>query len=1077
MKTPISGNNPQHQVAPVQSDERTRHALLHLLEDQQRATAALQQSEQQLRFVTDHAPVLIAQLDSEQRYTFANQPYAEAFGREVANLIGKHVREVIGEELYTTTSARIANALAGNVVEFEQPNLGILPVGRLAHVRYVPHRNAAGKVVGLLVAIVDITQRKHAESALRAREAQLSLIFDNIGDIVFLIDVGNDNTFHFAAVSLSFLATTGLREDQVVGQPAENVLPQESQALIFGKYHEAIQNRSTVYWEEVSEFPSGIRAGEITLTPIFDADGHCTQLVGTIHDVSQIRRAMQKIQDSESRLEEAQRLGHLGSWSWDLHTDTLIWSDELCRIYGVDPASHVASFADFLDRVHPQDRAAVESLVSAAVQDRQAFRHETRIVRPDGEVRTISDQSEVVVDEHDRVVCMFGACLDITARKLAERIEAERRQILEQVAQNQPLPTILSAIVDNIETQIAGTRGSILLLREERLWLGASPNLPTDFMQALEGAAIGPAAGTCGTAAFRGETVITEDIASDPTWDGYRELALPHGLRACWSMPIPASDAGVLGTFAIYRDHPSRPDARDMECMRTACQLAAVAIEHRQQTDMLSHQAQHDALTGLPNRMLFLDRLRQAMAYAQRKQQLVAVLYLDLDRFKIINDTLGHTSGDELLREVAARLGGCLRKSDTLARMGGDEFTVVLTELSDPQDATHVASKLMESLRDPVQVGGREFVISVSVGISIYPNDGEDVEVLMTNADVAMYRAKDMGRNNFQWFTDEMNSRAMERLDLEDQLRHALPLHQLSLHYQPQCTQAGEIRGFEALMRWQHPTLGMVPPDRFIPLAEENGLIVPMGAWAMRTACAQVAAWRNAGHPDLRIAVNVSAVQFRRADWVDSVRQVLHETQLPPEALDIEITESLLLQNVGATAESLEELRQLGVGVAIDDFGTGYSSLSYLHKLPVTILKIDKSFVNGIVEGTADFPADAPIIRTIIALAENLRMGVIAEGVETQAQLDQLVSMGCYLLQGYFLHRPLTVEQVDALLGIETGKRLAALAEVESKKLAPAHTPKPARASREANPKTSSAATTAAPEQAPGRRASDKDTL
>ena len=744
---------------------------------------------------------------------------------------------------------------------------------------------------------------------------------------------------------------------------------------------------------------------------------------GTLIDFTERKHVEQALQLSESRLEAAQRLAHLGSWTWDMAARTLQWSDELCRIYGVPPADHRPTYEDFLGRVHPEDRAAVEALVAQAMLGRGPFSHEARIVRPDGEVRTIFDQSEVLVDDQGRVTGIAGACLDITDRKREDMLEQERGLILEQVAQNRPLPEILARISSMLELQIPASRSSVLLLKDRRLWNGAAPHLPQAYCDLLEGLPIGPAVGSCGTAMFRRETVIVEDIATDPLWEGYRELALPHGLRACWSMPIPANRGDVLGSFAVYRDQPSRPGTRDLEFMGMATRLAAVAIEHRLLTDQLEHQAHHDALTGLPNRRLFQDRLNQALAQAERKRQQVAVLYMDLDRFKSINDMLGHASGDALLREAASRLQACLRKTDPLARPGGDEFTVLVNELSDPQDAMRVATQLIEAMRAPFQIESHELFVTLSLGISIYPDDGLDSDTLMANADAAMYRAKETGRDNFQWFAAEMNALAKQRMSMDGQLRQALRLGQLSLHYQPQCGAHGEIQGLEALMRWTHPTLGMVSPARFIPLAEGSGLIVPLGEWALRTACAQMVAWRKAGHPGLRIAVNVSAVQFKRAEWVDTVRRALHDTQLAPEALELEITESLLLHSLSETSTNLSELRDLGVGIAIDDFGTGYSSLSYLHKLPVTTLKIDQAFVHEI--GLQSLPGqeEAPIIRTIIALAHNLGMGVVAEGVETDAQRNLLLSLGCESLQGYLLHRPMPVEQVDLLLNTAGGEQ------------------------------------------------------
>ncbi|MEO6155961.1 MAG: EAL domain-containing protein, partial [Thermomonas sp.] len=760
--------------------------------------------------------------------------------------------------------------------------------------------------------------------------------------------------------------------------------------------------------------------GMETVNLIRDDQGQSEVIQGTLMDFTERKQAEQALLLSEARLEKAQRLGHLGSWTWDLTSRTLFWSDELCRICGVPPGYQCHSFADFLEHVHTDDRAEVKAILAKAMLDHQPFSHENRMVRPDGEVRTVLNQSEVVVDEHGQATALTGACLDVTERKQEERLEQDRSLILKHVAQNRPLTEILSRISSMLEIQIPGSFCSVLLLRDGRLWTGAAPHLPKAYSDQLEGLPIGPAVGSCGTACFSGLTVITEDIATDPLWDGYRQLALPHGLRACWSMPIPPSTSGdpVLGSFAVYRDHPSRPSTRELEFMGMAAQLAAVAIEHRLLNDQLSHQAQHDALTGLPNRLLFQDRLDQALAQAERKKLQVAVLYMDLDRFKGINDMLGHSAGDALLREAARRLQACIRKTDTLARLGGDEFIVVLSELNDPQDAMRVATKLIEAMRAPFHLDRHELFVTLSLGISIYPEDGLESDTLMDNADAAMYRAKETGRDNFQWFAAELNALAKERMNMDGQLRQALSLGQLSMHYQPQCGADGEIQGFEALMRWQHPILGAVSPAKFIPLAEASGLIVPLGEWALRTACAQMVAWHQAGHSTLRMAVNVSAVQFKRADWVDTVRRALHDTQLAPDALELEITESLLLHSVSETSANLMELRDLGVGIAIDDFGTGYSSLSYLHKLPVTTLKIDQAFVREI--GLQSLPGqeDAPIVRTIISLARNLGMCVVAEGVETDAQRDLLLLLGCDGLQGYLLHRPMPVEQVDLLLNL-----------------------------------------------------------
>ena len=877
-------------------------------------------------------------------------------------------------------------------------------------VRYVEKDKALLEFVSSQVATA--IERKQAADALLASEKRFRLLFEqNLAGVFRSLPDGEllECNDAFARI-LGYQST-----EEIIRVSSKSYYFEEDDRELYLAHlreHGAVNN-SVVRLRRAD----GIEVwGMATVNLILDDPDQPEVIQGTMIDFTERKHVEQALQLSESRLEEAQRLGHLGSWTWDLATRIVTWSDELCRICGVSPENHQPSYQDYLSRLHPDDRPTVEALIGQALHNRQPFSHITRFVREDGEVRIILDQIEVLVDDQSRVTGLAGACLDITERKLQEKLEQDRSLILEQVAHNQPLPEILTNILLMLELQIPATRSGILLLRNGRLWTGAAPSLPQDYSDWLNGQPIGPGAGACGTSCFSGQTIITEDIASDPLWEGYRDMPLSHGLRACWSMPIPSNGGDVLGTFAIYPDQVSHPSARDLEFMAMATRLAAVAIEHRLLTDQLSHQAHHDALTGLPNRLLFHDRLSQALAQAKRKKLQVAALYMDVDRFKSINDMLGHSSGDALLRQAAERMQACLRKTDTLARMGGDEFTVVVTELNDPQDAMIVATKLIESMRAPFQIDQHELFVTLSLGISIYPDDGLDSDTLMANADAAMYRAKETGRDNFQWFAPEMNIVAKERMSMEGQLRQALRLGQLSLHYQPQCGADGEIQAIEALMRWQHPVMGMVSPAKFIPLAEASGLIVPLGEWALRTACAQTVAWRQAGNPNIRIAVNVSAVQFKRADWVDTVRRILHETQLAPDALELEITESLLLHSLSETSTNLFELRELGVGIAIDDFGTGYSCLSYLHKLPVTTLKIDQAFVRDI--GLQSLPGqeEAPIIRTIIALARNLGMSVVAEGVETNAQRDLLLSLGCDSLQGYLLHRPMPVEQVDILL-------------------------------------------------------------
>jgi diguanylate cyclase (GGDEF)-like protein/PAS domain S-box-containing protein len=435
--------------------------------------------------------------------------------------------------------------------------------------------------------------------------------------------------------------------------------------------------------------------------------------------------------------------------------------------------------------------------------------------------------------------------------------------------------------------------------------------------------------------------------------------------------------------------------------------------DRKRAEEQIEFHAYHDVLTHLPNRKLFTDRLRHGLTRAKRNNKAVAVMFIDVDHFKTINDTLGHTAGDELLLEMARRLRECVRDDDTVARLGGDEFTIILSELRHPEDAVGVAQKILAAVQEPLHIGGMPIVVSASIGIALYPDDGIDPESLLRNADSAMYRAKEEGRNTYQLCTDEMKSRALERLAVESRLRTAVNDEQLMLAYQPQINLlTGRTIGVEALVRWNDPLRGIVEPASFIPIAEETRLILPLGEWVLRTACRQMKEWQDRGAGPLRIAVNLSARQFQQHDLVDMVRSALDETNLGASSLDLEITETTAMQNAEVTVETLHALRALGVGISIDDFGMGYSSLNYLKRFPLNAVKIDRAFVNDITSNNGD----AAIVSAVIGMARSLRLRVLAEGVETAEQFAFLRSRDCDEAQGYYFSRPIPTDEMTHLL-------------------------------------------------------------
>ena len=514
----------------------------------------------------------------------------------------------------------------------------------------------------------------------------------------------------------------------------------------------------------------------------------------------------------------------------------------------------------------------------------------------------------------------------------------------------------------------------------------------------------------------QGETVAEHDI-DDPSFTTLPAHA-EFGLRSFIGTPVRVRGE-IYGTIQFSsRDARETPFTEaEIDFIRLIAQWLGLAIERQAVEEELRHNALHDALTGLPNQRLFNDRLQVAMAQAKRSGDKLAVCFIDLDRFKVVNDTLGHRVGDALLKEVTARLASTLREADTLARLGGDEFVVLLPQIADTTAAAKIAQRLLESLEAPMVVGGRELYVTASVGVSMYPDAGVDPESLIKNADHAMYRAKDIGRDTYQIYVPRDPSIG-ERLSLETALRRAIKNDELLLHFQPQIDLgSNDIVGVEALVRWQHPERGLVSPADFIPLAEETGLIVPIGAWVLDRACKQIALWRRLGFPPVRIAVNVSARQFRHKSFIDSVQSVLEANRLDPGQLEIELTESVMMHAGDAELQALARLKFLGVRLAIDDFGTGYASLSNLKRFPVDVVKVDRSFVLDCLNSTDD----AAIVKAVVSMGHALRLQVVAEGVETREQLAFLQLLGCDCAQGYLIGAPMPADKFERLVAERTG--------------------------------------------------------
>lgn len=599
---------------------------------------------------------------------------------------------------------------------------------------------------------------------------------------------------------------------------------------------------------------------------------------------------------------------------------------------------------------------------------------------------------------------------EIAERKKIIQQRNDHNKVLQAIVSTLPLADVLKLIIDIAEENHPDSLCSILLLDATGQYLhtGAAPSLPEFYNQAINGVAIGYGVGSCGTAAFTGQRVIVENIQQHPFWQGYTELAAQAELASCWSEPIFSSNRQVLGTFAIYHHSPRAPSPALLGEIHDFAQLASIAIEKKYAEEKISHLAFFDALTNLPNRRLFLDRLEQSLANAARKHANGALLYLDLDHFKTLNDSLGHPIGDELLIQVAKRLKDCLRDEDTVARLGGDEFVILMncrniTPEAMFEHALTMAERVQAALQEAYYLKGYTHHITPSIGITLLPQPFITSEELLKQADTAMYHAKNKGRNTISFYNEDMQYRADQRLTLENDIRIALNEQQFSLHYQPQFNENRELIGAEALLRWQHPEKGMIPPDHFIPVAEETNLILAIGEWVLNEACLQLQKWPNLPH----LAVNVCPKEFRQTQFTVNIINTLERYGIPASRLMLEITEGIIVRDINENIVKLKVLKDLGITISIDDFGTGYSSLSYLKVLPISQLKIDQSFVRDI---TSD-PDDAVIVETIIAMARHLGLSLVAEGVETAEQLQFLKTKGCKGYQGYFFSKPLPKEE------------------------------------------------------------------
>lgn len=699
-------------------------------------------------------------------------------------------------------------------------------------------------------------------------------------------------------------------------------------------------------------------------------------LIWLFRNQAQELRATEALLRNQAQLREAQRLARIGSWELDRVTGKSQCSDEFFHIFEHDPATSVASYHLFLDRVHPDDREAVDKAYRGSIENRTPYEIEHRLLMPDGRIKVIRECGETFYDGDGKPIRSLGTAQDISSIRQMES-QMQLLAIAFQFSGEAILITDCKNAIVTVNPAFTALTGYTLeeAVGKNPRFLSAGRNSPEDY-------------------AAMWQSIHDRGYWQGEIWDRRKD----GGIYPKWmSVSIIRDDEGKINYHIAH--------FTDISAERAA-------------EEKLHHIAHHDSLTGLPNRLSLSGRVQQALALARRDGGRVALLFIDLDRFKVVNDTLGHHVGDELLVEVAQRLQECIRDSDVVARLGGDEFVIMLTGLEHTAAIAVVAEKVVLAIGSPYLIEGHDLYTSPSIGVAIFPTDGETVDVLMKNADAAMYHAKSAGRNNFQFFDAKMNEVALERLSIEHSLRQALAHEEFCLHFQPIIDVAsGRVVEVEALVRWIHPQQGMIPPCKFIGIAEETGLIQPLGEWVFWNACRLLADFNEAGLTGVKMGINISALQMRTGNLPVLASGAIQALNLNPQDLVFEITESVAMQRPEETVAILDLLHNMGITLAIDDFGTGYSSLSYLKSFPIDHIKLDRSFVEEIGQGGGS----SVICDATIGLAHNLGLKLVAEGVETEEQFNYLRERNCDLVQGYFFSRPVPAKELIAFIRQRNG--------------------------------------------------------
>ena len=949
--------------------------LLDIERDHQMRSALLAK-EAQMRLYTDNIPDSVAYLDRERRFLFVNRKFAQLRNTEPERIVGLSTREVLGADLADWIAKRTQPVFdRGEMVTYERVESAAGGEKRHLHVKAVPNIADDGSVAGMYVVSHDITDVKEAQEQLAAREEELRFFAENIPEAIAYVDLERGCTF----VNNLFLASRGYSREFALGRfPDQDAYPPDVLEAL-RPHIERVQRGEETSFERFLELPSGDRRwARVRLTPRLDADGKVRGYYAVSTDIHEIKTTQEQLADKERQLRQVIDSIPTPMCYVDADDRYRYVNDSFLSYVGLKPEQIVGRS---VREVLGVDRWSLLSPSMQRVRAGESLAVERLVRFADGRKRwmTVRLTPRFTGGEY---LGYYATTSDIHEQKL---VEDELRRT----------NTILSAHFDNTPLAVIEWDTELRIVR----WSGQA--------EAIFG---WNASETLGRTLTGWRLVYEEDERSvDGMIRALMDGTERHATLRHRNYRKDGSVIWVEWHNSALRDEEGR--------VISILSLAQDVSSRIQAEERLQYMATHDGLTGLPNSVVLHDRLEAALTRAHRAKRRVGVMFLDLDHFKDVNDTLGHRIGDALLKELARRIRGALRQSDVLARISGDEFVVVLEDLPDEGSPERVARMILDEVRRPFHVEGHEIHVSGSLGLALHPEDGGDAETLLKNADAAMYHAKELGRNGFRNFSAELAQRRTQRLQVETALRRALKNGELELHFQPIVDiKGGGVRQVEALLRWHDPERGLMLPQGFIPLAEESGLGHAIGHWVMENACRQARAWRDAGLSDITVSINLSAGQLRDTSMIGDLKRILDRTGCEASWLELEITETSMVRDVEGASLVLAKLRALGVRIAIDDFGTGFSSLSHLRHLPVDVLKIDKAFVADIdvAQRKGDNAGGAAIVSAVIGLARGLGLKVVAEGVEKRSQLNFLAKEGCDACQGYLMCPPVAAADLEA---------------------------------------------------------------